>query len=545
MQHAFLTSWSKKIKASIRAVTKNRVFLGMLLLLTCYTFGVIIIDLIKRFVLEVQGPEQWDESIYWAVGRGILNGLAPYTDLYDIKPPGIYLIAATSLWITDGRVLGDILQALAIVGITISSTTFVFGLTRQIHNLSSALLITNTFNFFGVLALFSAKYAGEFQTESFGAFFGTVFVLAIAGKPPLSKRRIVFAGICLLGATGMKEPFLLITIAAALLYATSFKQLARSLLYPFLIASSLGCFVLALCGWLAPYVSVYLYEMLFKRIHTGGNLWLNGFDWHNLLHFAKFYYSFNGPVFILLCIFLLCTILITTWGAKRISMYNFLLMFIIKLIACYLVMVATLSGGSWVYEHHFVLSIPAFAALYIICTRSVLLSHSTCTVSLFSMLTTCFLFAGTMHFPYTKDIQANIRGSREWEKKGRSAAQQIDSLLDACELDRYQFIGMHGPMPYGYTQHSPMGPLFHQYRYFFSQDRTYFRSAIFEQLEQAQIVVMSEYRTDFNDLKERVYSYLEQHFTERAWPCAAQFADIPSYVLLFRKTDDLTVQNQL
>src|SRR2546422_741744 len=59
-------------------------------------------ELIRRVQLELLGAVQPDAYLYFTVGRGILNGLLPYKDLFETKPPGMFLLSALSLWITNG-----------------------------------------------------------------------------------------------------------------------------------------------------------------------------------------------------------------------------------------------------------------------------------------------------------------------------------------------------------------------------------------------------------------------------------------------------------
>src|SRR5687768_6854726 len=37
-----------------------------------------------------------DQGIYATVGRGVVEGLMPYRDLWDFKPPGIFLVYAVA-----------------------------------------------------------------------------------------------------------------------------------------------------------------------------------------------------------------------------------------------------------------------------------------------------------------------------------------------------------------------------------------------------------------------------------------------------------------
>jgi len=59
-------------------------------------------ELCIRINCELSGAYQlWDSPAYYAVGRGILNGIAPWSGLLEIKPPGIFLVSAISFKIFD------------------------------------------------------------------------------------------------------------------------------------------------------------------------------------------------------------------------------------------------------------------------------------------------------------------------------------------------------------------------------------------------------------------------------------------------------------
>ena len=51
---------------------------------------------------ELNAAYSVDDPLYWAVGRGILNGLKPYIDLFENKPPGIFWLSALSMKLTGG-----------------------------------------------------------------------------------------------------------------------------------------------------------------------------------------------------------------------------------------------------------------------------------------------------------------------------------------------------------------------------------------------------------------------------------------------------------
>ena len=62
------------------------------------TLGVAILvalgGLVAHVVFELSGVLHGDAMIFQTVGRGILNGIKPYSGLFETKPPGIFLMHA-------------------------------------------------------------------------------------------------------------------------------------------------------------------------------------------------------------------------------------------------------------------------------------------------------------------------------------------------------------------------------------------------------------------------------------------------------------------
>lgn len=46
-----------------------------------------------------------DSPMYCAVARGILNGISPYSGLYENKPIGVFLLYALSFLLTDDVII--------------------------------------------------------------------------------------------------------------------------------------------------------------------------------------------------------------------------------------------------------------------------------------------------------------------------------------------------------------------------------------------------------------------------------------------------------
>ncbi|WP_208720709.1 hypothetical protein [Leptospira jelokensis] len=73
---------------------RTNLFTFFTLLLSLFSFGYYF----RSFTFNVSVLD-WDEITYFIMGKGILLGQIPYVDLWDIKPIGIYLIHAISLFV--------------------------------------------------------------------------------------------------------------------------------------------------------------------------------------------------------------------------------------------------------------------------------------------------------------------------------------------------------------------------------------------------------------------------------------------------------------
>lgn len=176
-----------------------------------------------------------DGPYYWAMGRGMLNGLTLYRDLFDNKPPGIDVLAALSLLFFGNGLLGGLLGSLLILLMPI---TIVVWMQRRLPKnapLDFKATILALMGFATILfTLYQAERGGAWQTEFFGAFFGTLFVALIVDHPP---RRMIASGLALGIACGFKEPFLLTALACALLIDPHPRSLLRTFLIPPLLRS--------------------------------------------------------------------------------------------------------------------------------------------------------------------------------------------------------------------------------------------------------------------------------------------------------------------
>ncbi len=234
----------------------------------------------KLFWFEVQPVHHgWDGLIYTAVGRGIVNGLVPYKDLFEFKPPGIFLISAGSLWLFDDIRLGNLLQGLcyvAIMGLLLFGPVSEIRRRRWKLQMKDALPLLGCL-LFGMMSVFYlAAKAGQFQTESFASVFAIAFLVAIGQK--MTRTKLLLAALFLMLAVGMKESFLAIIFAATLVLFP-LQRKYRDLVSALFFAVLLGLGLLFLLGYLGPYLTIYLPETLIGRASFNPYpIWVLAFD---------------------------------------------------------------------------------------------------------------------------------------------------------------------------------------------------------------------------------------------------------------------------
>ena len=216
----------------------------------------VLIAAILKALYEVYGMLQFELSgfvtgdalIYITMGRGILNGLTPYVDLFESKPPGLFYLFALSLWM-GGTWLVRLLEIISLLLIPLS--TSIFFLKKEKTVLLTAFL-------FGILLMLRTQENGAgLQSEIFGLIFADLYVLTLFVE---RKWIIVIRGILVAGAVGIREPYLLGIAAAALLC----KDFVRTFIVPSLIAAGIGIVFILLAG--LPYIQVYLPEMFLGKV---------------------------------------------------------------------------------------------------------------------------------------------------------------------------------------------------------------------------------------------------------------------------------------
>lgn len=89
-------SFFSKLKTFIKA-HPAQFFLALLFaVLSAATLAVCLPELIGRISYERQEIGNWDTYLYYTVGHALKEGKIPYADMYENKPPMIFLLASLS-----------------------------------------------------------------------------------------------------------------------------------------------------------------------------------------------------------------------------------------------------------------------------------------------------------------------------------------------------------------------------------------------------------------------------------------------------------------
>jgi hypothetical protein len=488
--------------------------------------------LLKEFWLrldyEWHGPFNVDSPIYWAVGRGILNGLTPYRDLFETKPPGIFVLSAVSLWLRGDMWLASAAHtaALALLPVTVIAGSMRSRIRG--HKTLEMMIMISALLFGVLLSLYSADKDIGFQVESLGSLFITVYAaLIVKHRARWNMLRTLTASMLIFCGVGMKEPFILTAAACALLLAEHPRDLLRSFLIPALIAAVAGVLVLGVTGWLFPYLDIYLPEMLGRHIQQGEPMWMRGLMLNGIYDNVR---SFL-PALSLLTAGLAGTALLQLHGNRNAGRALFIVCSVA--FAMYLLALAVGIGGSY-WQHHYVFAVPGYAALFFVFIRIVRIHwHRFLPKTVLAAFATLSLYAG---LTITPQDYTEMAGWILYDQDTmQTSAGYIDSVLDACDIDRYLYLGSNGYQPFGYTEHSPIGPLFLQFDEWLHDDRPAFREAILRQTDSAFFIVRES--MNLNWLNVPVKRYIEQNFSQEPWPCARNIPRDTQYEYLFRLSE--------
>src|SRR3990167_8341988 len=105
---------------------------------------------------------------------------------------------------------------------------FAYSLCHRLWSLRAGILMGAAFIAGTLLVLYTEERGGALQPEGFGYFFSMVYALLLLRTGLRSPMSIAAASLALLCSIGMKEPFLFINLAIALLLTPSWRDFPRT-----------------------------------------------------------------------------------------------------------------------------------------------------------------------------------------------------------------------------------------------------------------------------------------------------------------------------
>lgn len=401
-------------------------------------------------------PISTNTRFYWTVHRAIQNGFESYIDIYEPKPPAIFFLSE---------------EWSMVAGVVVLSLPLFFG-RRWLFGVLMALYM-----------LFTAQMG---ETEYFGAFFGTLFVLF---------PHWALSTVLLFLAVGFKEPLFLILLACSIVQKRERRFAASTI-----VVALAGIIALWLSGMYDGYVHYYLPSMFGHRIQQFGPIWLRGFFLHKFIVSFWQFSLFMIPAMALLFI------------QPRKELLRMAL-------GLYLVVVAVGLGGDW-QEHQFAMAVPFFTAIFLK-ERPAKLQKILAGLIALSIIFAPFEIA-----------------TKQKNHTAEKIAASVDALLDACEVDRYLYIDRSVSW-FHLTEHTPLNyfpysQIEHLLRY-----HTIVKNQSIDNLAKAKIVILDgEYEPQANIALEKNFGeafkkILQDSFTKKPWPCAEGFT-VPERIVLFR-----------
>jgi len=513
--------------------------LGDLWIVPCVAIAVALLVLRAWYLLQ-PSTRFSDADVYLTLGRGILNGFRPYVDLFEIKPPGMFLLSAASLASFGGGALGNLLTAgsMFLLPALVAMSRFDRRFTKNRLSIASLGFIGTA-----LLVLYLSIQGLPWQSELFGALAGMMYVLSIE-RTPSTWLQTGFSAFALLAAVGIKEPFLLSLLASALLLSTSPRDFARKFIVPALAATLLGFVGLFAWGIVDPYLTVYLPTLLQYSASSDTPVALRGLRFD--LVWAQFrmhspLLPLNLTIWATIIILLgRSSALLRRWSMRRVAL------------GAGALWLAALSAGlpGTYYTQHFAFPIPAYFALFVLLLKRLSEAPSRPStgravvilipLAVSALLTTSvYTDALTNHTGSLTGLQQSIAFAENRDQKLRAVAQQVDNALDECGIDRYFLIRTGPEYISAYTHHSPANfYVFAPFPYEFLSNPT-FEPRMLERLRTAEVIVAGtgSIVLPASPLGDALRQMLTDSFTSHPRSCVESPITGP-YRLYFRQASD-------
>jgi len=277
-----------------------------------------------------------------------------------------------------------------------------------------------------------------------------------------------------------------------------------------MVAGLIGLLLLSIVGDISSYIFIYLPFMTSVHVERFGSPWSRMFNFATIFNDLQSFCFGLGYIVSYLALYSIWSSVreISKFNSINLKVYNTL-----KFVMIFLTIPFTVGLGGEYYNHHFIFTIPIYIAFFLVFIEDVRKN-----VSVSTLLSICCVTLGILVSAYClklPDYEKQFSYLTELETTTKAEANYIDQVLDRTNLDRYFFIGFNGPQVYGWTKHSPLGPLFFQNPSWVKI--AYFRSSLIDNLNHADLVVVSDIN-QIGDLQHEFSLKLDREFSEVPWP---------------------------
>lgn len=482
-----------------------------------------------------------DAPLYWAVGRGMLNGLTPYSDMYENKPVGVFILSAISFFFTDSTIICNIVSIISAFIIAVIPSLFLLEKYRNgvkaaaANNKGKKIDTYDIFSFLAVLmcgtmlAVYSEMRSGGFQVEAIGAACSILYIysarkLMTAEDKKTRIIRTIITAIYISFTVMMKEPFLLVATIGILLFTDDLRSLVRGVIIPDIIGGIGTLIFLGLTGVLKPYFSVYIKHMFDTRLGDDSSLYIRT---GNLVMLEDDIKVFDNWLWIVL----VASFVITLAAAYKKSEMGVML-HALKVIGAVYIASFCVGLGSQYYNHHFIFAVPVYSSFIMYSGEYLEQFKNKKKIYSSAILSCCVVLMAIVFFNSRTDYAGEYNDIYD---SLNTKAKYVDDVCDFYDVDRYQYIGFNGETEFiGLTKHSPMGPAFAQDPDNFQTEDTWFFQQLKKQINNSDIVILNFYSTPA--LESYVKKILENEFTKE--PPKENNLERPSdfyYTVYYRK----------
>lgn len=476
------------------------------------------VGLLTRVWFEVSsGVLHNDALIFQTVARGMLNGIPPYSGLFETKPPGVFLLHAASLALFGNQLLVKLLQAIALLAIPLLTVFPVLGIIEDKPAKERRELSLFAILFGLLLALYSANQAGEGLMESYGAPLAMGYLI-LSRSSSWNWKHMLSASALLLLAAGLREPFSVIILAGCVLLVPQPRDLLPRFVYPLAIACGIGFVALLVTGIAEPFFQVYLPHMLgFHVLQQDLPVYVRMFAvWRVFINMGAYSWFFAAAVSGLIAATFIRGNVIRDW------------LFVIRIVCALLLTLLAIAIGGDFYGHHFVFAVPVYAALLWFAITHGTFSLHRLVLPLLSVLMVLTALLSTQF-----DFRQAAATWEERETELRIIAEKVDTVMDKCGYEKFLQMIVRGWGPYSFMKHSPYGPIFVHYSRFIGGSQAY-TSAHIKALQETPLVLLLD--IEKSNLTDFAQQFIGARFSEDPPPCAgADYTPPEPYHLLFRQ----------